>query len=102
MPALLSLAKSKRCGSAAVAPPAEWAEFAAPRGPSPLTELVSPTLRRGRRVGAQCSQALAHPALDRLQCARQRRRVRSARLRHVRTSAALAADLLRDMVDEIA
>src|SRR5690349_10947983 len=46
--------------------------------------------------------ALLNPAFDRLQGRRKLGRLRAARLRHVGPAAALAADLLRDEIDELA
>src|SRR5579864_6389432 len=101
----------------AAALPPVGAGFAARGGPSPL--MVPPRLRlsplrcprwgRDSRLGAALrrswrapSQPLADPVGYRLQRLRQRRGIRAAGLRHVGAAAALAADLLRDVVDELA
>src|SRR4051794_15572619 len=80
----------------------------------PRSSLCNQTLARLRRTAAAAratvvrttcaaaSEALADPGVDARQRGRELGGLAAAGLRHVRATAALAAHLLRDVIDELA
>jgi hypothetical protein len=69
---------------------------------TPSAPMIVLAATSGTPAVEQDSKALFHPACDRAQRVRQLRRIGAAGLRHVRPPTALAADLLRNMIDQLA